>query len=301
MSGAQSLPFWKIQGAGNDFVVLDNLAQPLPARFDFARAALALCDRSRGIGGDGLLLLEAPDESATASDAAIRMRMWNPDGSEDMCGNGLRCIVRLAHRNAYVGERFLTQTLSGLRDCEVLSSEQIRVAMGAPHFGESEIPFARTPDFRGVSAQDFTLQIKDETVGPLCSLSTGSTHTVLWVDAATTAKYFEAWSPLLEHHAAFPKRTSIMWASVEDSHRISLRIWERGAGETLACGTGACATAVAAQIGGRGVSDGEGIEIKSRGGILRVQWQSGESILLTGPAQIVFRGIWRDGEALKVL
>jgi len=292
-SGAAPLPFWKIQGAGNDFVVLDHLAQPLPNNFDFARAALDLCDRNRGIGGDGLLLLEAPDESAISAGAAIRMRMWNPDGSEDMCGNGLRCIVRLAHHNGYVGTQFLAQTLSGLRACEVLEGGQIRVAMGQPHFAESEIPFARTPDFRGTSAQDFTLQINGKTVGPLCSVSTGSTHTILWADAATTSKYFGEWSPILEHHAAFPERTSIMWANVEEPHRIALRIWERGVGETLACGTGACATAVAAQIGGRGKSEGNGIEIKSRGGILRVQWKIGASILLTGPAQIVFRGLWR--------
>ncbi len=280
-----------MQGAGNDFVVLDNLHQPLPPNFDYERAAQVLCARHFGVGSDGLLLLDRPTVEARQAGASIRMRMWNPDGSEDMCGNGLRCIVRLAHRHGHIGSTFVSETLAGLRQCAVLENGLIRIAMGEPTFEPTAIPLQRTEDFAGESAVDYALRLHDEPVAPLSSLSTGSTHTVLFSDQKTIDEKFDNWSPQLEHHPAFPERTSVLWTQVVGPHEVQVRIWERGVGETLACGTGACAAAVAAQVTGRARPDAGGeIAVASRGGVLQVAWQPGQSIFLTGPAEVVYRG-----------
>lgn len=316
-----SLGFWKMQGAGNDFVVLDALGDAIADSFDFANAAKVLCARGFGVGGDGLLLLDRPTRAAQNKGAAIRMRMWNPDGTEDMCGNGLRCIARLAHQQKHViSTDFVAQTLAGLRACEVLSAHQIRVAMGQPLFARRNIPmrssrllsyhhgqFRRIPDAKETGAPDgadctetelpnasaieYDLQVPGAGLGTFSSLSTGSTHTINFdrtqpMPDAT----FEQHSPLIENHPSFPQRTSVLWAQVIDRNHLKLRIWERGVGETLACGTGACAAAIAAQVTRRCEPGEHGIAVESRGGTLRVQWQPGREILLSGPAQIVYRG-----------
>lgn len=321
------LNFWKMQGAGNDFVVLDALSDALsdalPEHFDFAGAAKVLCARGFGAGGDGLLLLDQPGPDAQHAGAAIRMRMWNPDGSEDMCGNGLRCIVRLAHELKHVTTtQFLTQTIAGLRACEVLSAHEIRVAMGEPRFARKDIPMRPAPligyhkaryrrlpdpatigvpdgadcdvsDLSAASAIEYDLQAQGAGLGTFSSLSTGSTHTVTFdrphpIPDAT----FEQHSRLIENHPAFPERTSVLWAQVVERDRLKVRIWERGVGETLACGTGACAAAIVAQVTKRCEPGEHGIGVESRGGTLRVKWQPGREIFLSGPAQIVYRGVW---------
>jgi diaminopimelate epimerase len=163
--------------------------------------------------------------------------------------------------------------------------------MGEPTFDPTAIPLQRTDDFTGESAVDYALQLDGKTVGPLSSLSTGSTHTVYFCDQKTVDEKFDDWSPRLEHHPAFPERTTILWTQVVESHMVQVRIWERGVGETLACGTGACAAAVAAQVTGRAVPDASGeIAVVSRGGVLAVAWQPGQSIFMTGPAEVVYRG-----------
>ncbi len=276
------IPFVKMHGLGNDFVVLDGIAQPLPDDFDFPRAAEFFCARHFGIGSDGLLLLDNSNE------ATVRMRMWNPDGSEDMCGNGLRCIVALAHARGYAGENFKVQTPVGVRQVGILENGLVRVEMGEPRFELSEIPFA-PPDgvLRDNRPVEYELPVGNVVLPHVTSLSTGSTHTVIFgphPDEAT----FQKLSPLIENHAWFPERTSIMWADVTGQNEVSIRIWERGAGETLACGTGACATAVAAQMTGRAQMP---IRVRSKGGTLIIEWQNGQSIWKTGPAQMVFAGL----------
>lgn len=272
-----------MQGLGNDFVVLDDLSQPLPADFDFAAAARFLCERHFGVGGDGLLLLARPTDTL----ATVQMRMWNPDGSEDMCGNGLRCIVALAHARGYAGEQFFVQTLAGRREAHILPDGTVRVTMGEPSFGLDEIPLAppigalvnRTPI-------EYELPVDGVLLPHVTSLSTGSTHTVIFgphPDEAT----FQRLSPLIENHEWFPERTSIMWAHVVAPDEVQLRIWERGVGETLACGTGACATAVAAQVTGRA---GTIVSVNSKGGTLKIEWSPGQTIWKTGPARVVYEG-----------
>lgn len=273
------LRFVKMHGLGNDFVVLDDINQPLPDDFDFARAAKKLCNRHRGIGGDGLLLLEKVQER-------IAMRMWNPDGTEDMCGNGLRCIAALANRRDYVGTTFEVATPVGTRRAEIFNN-LVRVSMGEPLFLAPDVPFAPLP---GVSVShrliEYDLPVGNTVLSHISTLSTGSTHTVIF-GPPPGEETFQKLSPLIENHPWFPQRTSVMWAKVIDQNELEIRIWERGAGETLACGTGACATAVAAQITGRATSP---IKVHSKGGTLVIEWQNGGEIYKTGPAQIVFEG-----------
>jgi diaminopimelate epimerase len=273
------LRFTKMHGLGNDFVVLDDLAQPLPDDFDFARAAEFLCNRHFGIGGDGLLL-------SGKLDGRIAMRMWNPDGSEDMCGNGLRCIAALAKHRAYEGNSFEVATPVGLRRAEVHNG-LVRVSMGEPQFELEAIPFSPPSDvLPRKGAFEYQLPVSDTVLSHVITLSTGSTHTVIF-GPHPDEETFQKLSPLIENHAWFPQRTSIMWANVIAQNEIKIRIWERGAGETLACGTGACATAVAAQITGHAASP---VKVHSKGGTLVIEWQSGQEIWKTGPAQIVFEG-----------
>jgi len=272
--------FAKMHGIGNDFVVLDSISQKLPANFDFAIAAQAFCDRRFGVGADGLLLLEA----ARTPDCAVRMRMWNPDGSEDMCGNGLRCIARLVQVRGYAENSFVVETLAGARSCEILTNT-IRVGMGEPIFDALRIPI-RADLLDGQSPLDY--QIPTPFGALNCStLSTGTTHTIIWIDEQLSDEKFFALSPQLEIAELFPQRTSLMWARVENQNRVSIRIWERGAGETLACGTGACATGVAAQLTAR---SGETVTVKSKGGELEIAWQRGGAVSMSGGAQIVFEG-----------
>ncbi len=275
------IPFVKMHGTGNDFVLLDAIAHPLPPDFDFGAAALAMCARRFGIGGDGLLLLDRPDEDAISAGATIRMRMWNPDSTEDMCGNGLRCIVRLAHERGYAGQEFVVQTLAGLRRAAVLEDGLVRVAMGKPNFIPAEIPTTVKEPI------EYSFIVGDTTIPHVTTLSTGSTHTVIFRETEITEAEFAQLSPLLETHDSFPARTSIMWAHIVGPDAVRLRIWERGVGETLACGTGACATAVAAQVTGR---CGENVTVHSRGGALHIRWKPGSDIEMTGPAQVVFEG-----------
>lgn len=275
-----------MHGTGNDFVVLDAMAHPLPHDFDYGAAALAMCHRRFGIGGDGLLLLDRPDKAAAVSAAVIRMRMWNPDSSEDMCGNGLRCIARLAHERGYVpgsgtGDEFGVQTLAGLRRAAMRNDGSVRVAMGQPHFVADEIPTLVTEPI------EYSLMVDGTAIPHVTTLSTGSTHTVIFRDAALDEAEFARLSPRIEEHACFPERTSIMWAHVIGPDEVQLRIWERGVGETLACGTGACATAVAAQVTGR---CGEKVTVRSRGGALHIRWKPDRDIEMTGAAQIVYEG-----------
>ncbi|MBW3635536.1 MAG: diaminopimelate epimerase [Armatimonadetes bacterium] len=274
--------FHKWQGIGNDFVILDLISHPLPPDFDLPAAALALCERRRGVGADGLLSLEP----ATGG-ADLQMRMWNPDGSEDtMCGNGLRCVAALAWVKQHVqNPRFAVQTRAGNRQIEVLGPHSIRAAMGEPLFEPSQAPIDLPQ--RG-DAIDIEIRVGEATLRAT-TLSTGSTHTVIFLKNPLSEADFQTLSPLLENHPLFPQRTSVIWAVAEGAERFKIRIWERGVGETLACGTGACAVAVAAQVSGRSEQN---VAVESRGGVLKVEWTRGEEIFLTGPAHPVFEGVW---------
>jgi len=267
-----------MEAVGNDFVLVREDAAPALPWGDLARR---LCDRRFGIGADGLLVVGASDR------ADLRMRMFNPDGTEDHCGNGMRCAVIYGVGEIGPGEeRSLSlKTLAGIRNAHVFHENgelRVEAEMGEPAFSPRDLPMKVDAD----RVLDYPLEVNGETV-PVTVVSTGTTHTVIFLDESGVADRFDRFSPAIETHPLFPERTSVMWATVEGPDRIGLRIWERGAGETLGCGTGACATMVAARLHG---FVGDRATVVSRGGSLDVFWPGKGSCALTGTARTVFRG-----------
>lgn len=277
-----SFAFAKMQGAGNDFVVVRG------EDHDWSALAPQICARHFGVGSDGILV-------ALPSDVAdVRMRMYNPDGTEDECGNGLRCLALYALAEGLVrGHAFQVETLSGVKKVSVLATgirengaphwkhASVTADMGAPQLAPAAIPALVDAD----SALGIQIEVGGETI-EAHALSTGTAHTVIF--EAVTEERFARLSPLLEHHTLFPERTSIMWSEPLGADRFRIRIWERGAGETLACGTGACAVATAAFLTGRA---DRRVEIESRGGLLNVEIGEDLSLRMTGPASFVCRGV----------
>ncbi len=278
--------FTKMQGVGNDFVVIDAAA--LPANVSLPMLAIQTCDRKFGIGADGLLVV-----SREITDTAFRMRMFNPDGTEDMCGNGLRCVSLWAFRAGWLEDRtnFRVAVKDGFRDVRLLKgsddgqSATFGVDMGRPQFAPGLLPFC---DLTQSQVIQYPLAVGQE-IYPITAVNTGSTHTVIFGDAPNEAT-FQRVSPQIEHHPLFPERTSVLWATPQDTSIIAVRIWERGAGETLGCGTGACAVGVAAVLNGIAFA-GAPQDIVSKGGTLRITWPGEDaSVDMIGPAQIVFEG-----------
>ena len=282
------LPFTKMQGIGNDFVVVDARSE---SGLDWSALSPELCDRHTGIGADGLLVLD------TTQLADIMMWMYNPDGTPDVCGNGLRCLARYAiDRKIVSGDMLRIATLGGVRSAEGLRNETgalsaVSVGMGTPRFDPPSVPM-RVP---GPEVIDYPLDLGRGNSLTITALSTGSTHAVTFLDQLPADDLFYTVSPLVERHPLFPERTSLMWCMVESMHRIRLRVWERSVGETLGCGTGACAAAVAAVRHGL-VSAGVPVSVVSKGGELQVTWCPGSEITMTGPAEYVFEGCYYLGE-----
>ena len=269
------LPFVKMQAVGNDFVVLEE--NTWPDASDWSKVAIRLCDRRFGVGGDGLLVI---GESVRAN---LRMRMFNPDGTEDMCGNGLRCTVRRAFDRGRIPAESTIETLSGIRRAQVhLTNDTIACEMGMPSFDPQKIP-VQSDDYRNTRTYTGKSYM-------LNSVDTGSTHTVIWCDKLPEDAEFFAVSPQIETDALFPVRTSVLWTKKADADTLKIRIWERGAGETLGCGTGASAAAVMGICDGKVA--GQSISVHSKGGALLVQWNADANtpIWLTGTAQTVYEG-----------
>jgi len=282
MSGRlDSIRFTKMQGVGNDFVVVDGRAL---RDLDWSGLAREICDRRFGVGADGLLVVD------TSLRADVAMRMFNPDGTPDVCGNGLRCVSRfVADKDGLALPASLRiATLAGVRNASVEQHDDggtaVQVEMGEPRFAPGDIPMTVC----GVDVRDYPITVDGQEMR-LDALSTGSTHAVVFVDALPDDEVFDHLSPLVENHPLFPLRTSLMWAVVEDRHTVRLRIWERGVGETWGCGTGACAAVVAARR--RGLVDDEA-RVTSRGGDLCVRWLGHGPIWKSGPAVYVFSGIY---------
>ena len=279
--------FTKMQGVGNDFVVVDG--GELPPHVSLPALAVRTCDRKFGIGADGLLVV-----SRDAPGLAFRMRMFNPDGSEDMCGNGLRCVSLWALRAGWLDGRteFTVAVKGGSRRVRLMGvaedgrAAMLGVDMGVPQFAPDQLPFCAPSEDRIVG---YPLAVGEETYS-LTVVNTGSTHTVIFGVVPPDEATFQRVSPLIENHPLFPERTSVLWATPQGDGTIAVRIWERGAGETLGCGTGACAVGVAAVLGGFS-SAGKPADIVSKGGTLRITWPGeGAPIDMTGPAQIVYDG-----------
>jgi diaminopimelate epimerase len=274
--------FHKLQGAANDFVVVDGRQ---PEGRDWAALAARVCDRRRGVGADGLLVLE------DSRSADYRMRYHNADGSEaEMCGNGIRCLAKFVLDTGVTDRRDLRwETLAGPIATEVLAHDgdvaTVRVDMGPPRFGPDEIPTS----LGGERVIEAPLALADTSIKVTC-VSMGNPHAVSFVDDVRGFP-LDRVGPAVEHHDSFPERTNFEVVEVLGADRVRMRVWERGVGETMACGTGACAAAVAAQLVRR---TAELVTVEVPGGELIVGWRPGENVMLTGPAETAFTGEFLD-------
>jgi len=270
------VPFIKMHGLGNDFVVLDGREQALPPMT--GALATALADRRTGIGCDQLLLLE-PSETAD-----LRMRIFNADGSEvEACGNATRAIGLMHGRPARI------ETLAGIVTAAP-SDNGIAVEMGMPRFGWEEIPLAYAMDTHA-------MPVAWEQLADPIAVNVGNPHVIFFVPD-TGAVDLARLGPEIEHDPLFPDRINVNVATITARDAITLRVWERGAGLTLACGTGACATAVGAMR--RGLVD-RAVTVTLPGGRLRIAWREDGQIIMTGPAAESFRGSFEstDYEAAR--
>ncbi|HUC70081.1 MAG TPA: diaminopimelate epimerase [Stellaceae bacterium] len=268
------VPFLKMHGLGNDFVVLDARRGAIAVD---AAGARALADRHTGIGCDQLIVLEPPRHSA----AQLFMRIRNPDGSEaEACGNATRCIAWLVQRET--GDpRARIETAAGLLEAEITADGLIAVDMGRVRTGWREIPLARAEDTDHV---DLAFGPLSE---PVCT-NIGNPHATFFVDDAASID-LAALGPVLEHHALFPQRANIGVAEVRDQSHLRLRVWERGAGITRACGSAACAAAVAAHRRGLAARH---TAVELDGGTLDILWREDGHVIMTGPAVLSFEGVF---------
>jgi diaminopimelate epimerase len=274
------IEFTKYQGLGNDFVLVDNRGQAEPLLTP--EQSIQVCDRHFGVGADGVIFL-LPGKSG----ANYSMRIYNSDGSEpEMCGNGIRCLARfIADLERGSTQTYTIQTLAGLITPEVLTDGQVKVNMGSPRLLAQEIPTTlAAPDEKVV---DVTLEVAGQ-VWALTCVSMGNPHCITFVDDVG-AIALEQLGPQFEHHEAFPQRTNTEFIEVVRSDYLKMRVWERGAGITLACGTGACAALVAGVLTGR-CANAATIELP--GGSLYIEWSAlDQAVFMTGPAQKVFTGV----------
>lgn len=271
-----TLKFTKMHGAGNDFVVIDATHKSTGLTPEQLRL---LADRHFGIGCDQILLVEKPQ----VTEADFRYRIFNADGGEvEQCGNGARCFVRFVHDKKLTGKReIVVETKGGLISPRLEDDGRVTVNMGIPVFEPARIPFV-------TSSNELTqpLEVNGETV-LITALSMGNPHAVQVVDDVEHAPVV-AQGAFIERHPRFPNRVNAGFMQVLDRNHIKLRVFERGSGETLSCGTGACAAVVTGIQ--RGLLDGA-VQVATRGGILTVSWKGGGSaVFMTGPAITVYEG-----------
>ena len=270
------VPFTKMHGAGNDFVVFDGITRPVSLTPEKIRR---LADRHFGIGCDQVLLVERP----TASGADFRYRIFNADGGEvEQCGNGARCFVRFVRdKRLTAKDEIAVETLSGMIYPRLEPDGNVTVNMGVPRFEPAEVPFEAS-----TRENVYDLEVNGRKLS-VTVLSMGNPHAVQVVPEVDSAPV-NTQGPLIERHPRFPQRVNAGYMQIVDRGHIRLRVYERGAGETLACGSGACAAVVAGRQ--RGLLDDK-VDVNLLGGTLRVSWAGeGQPVWMTGPAVTVFEG-----------
>ncbi|MEZ5559282.1 MAG: diaminopimelate epimerase [Pseudomonadales bacterium] len=279
------LEFAKMHGLGNDFMVIDLVTQSCDLTPELVRA---WSDRTTGVGFDQLLALEPP----TDPEADFRYRIYNASGAEvEQCGNGARCAALFAARHRLSPKpRLLLQTLAGPITTFLCGDDMVEVDMGAPRLDPAQVPFDPTADDGSLAlageAPHWRLTLHGQTF-EFTALSMGNPHAVLFVDSAADAQVAEIGRALVAH-PIFPEGANIGFCQVVDNGFLRLRVFERGVGETRACGTGACAAAVAAQL--RGLA-GSKVKVSLPGGKVRISWQGqGSTVRMRGPAVLVFEG-----------
>ena len=300
----QTIHFTKMHGAGNDYIYVNTLLYTIP---DPSAASIQWSKPHFGIGSDGLILIGAP----TRPDADFSMRIFNNDGSEAMmCGNGTRCVAKYLHDKGLTDKNPIRlQTLAGIKVLQLHLDADDRVETVTVDMGEPETSTKKTlpsPSLQGGSSISVIEESGGKTYGQgNCSLpigragggsatfrgtfvSMGNPHFVVFLDEDVETFPLDHYGPLLEHHPAFPQRCNIEFAQAINENTFRMRVWERGSGITLACGTGACATAVAAHLTGRA---GRESDIRMDGGTLHIHWNETDNhVLMTGPAAITFEG-----------
>ncbi|WP_369413131.1 diaminopimelate epimerase [Pseudomaricurvus albidus] len=270
------LRFTKMHGLGNDFIVLDGISQRIRLSEDKIRR---LADRRFGVGCDQVLIVEVPQNP----DVDFRYRIFNADGSEvENCGNGARCFARFVLDRKLTGKRnIVVETANGVMTLRVLDNDDVQVDMGAPRLAPADLPF--TAEEQAIT---YSLPLSDTTL-EISAVSMGNPHAVTVVDDVKTAPV-ETWGPEVEAHAQFPRRVNAGFMDIVSRSEINLRVYERGSGETLACGTGACAAVVAGRL--RNLLDSK-VKVNLPGGSLTIEWQGeGQPVLMSGPATHVFHG-----------
>lgn len=275
------MKFTKMHGIGNDYVYVNCFEEEVK---NPAEVSKYVSDRHFGIGSDGLILIKP----STVAD--FKMDMYNADGSQgEMCGNGIRCVAKYVYDYGLTNkENISVETLAGIKHLELTVENGkvalVKVNMGSPELVPEKIPVVA----EGERAIDVPLEVKGKSY-QMNGVSMGNPHCVIFMEEDVRNLDLEAIGPDFENHERFPKRINTEFVNVLDNQTLRMRVWERGSGETLACGTGACATAVAAVLNGLVQKE---VTVKLLGGDLKIQWDGGESpVYMTGPATTVFDGI----------
>lgn len=275
------MKFTKMHGCGNDYIYVDGSKEQIPAE-DKPELVKRLSDRHFGIGGDGVIFINSSKE------ADFEMEMYNMDGTRaEMCGNGIRCVAKYVYDRGLTDKKNISIVSCGKVKYLELNVENkkvstVKVNMGSPILRASEIPVIA--DNEEVISE--RIEVGEEIYEMTC-VSMGNPHAVVFVEDVA-ALPIEKIGPLFENHVRFPKRTNTEFVKVLDSETIEMRVWERGTGETLACGTGACASVVACVLNGL---TGEQVTVKLLGGNLQIRWDRNENLVyMTGPATTVFEG-----------
>ena len=275
------IEFAKMEGLGNDFIIMDDRSGDIKAAISYSELAQKLCHRRFGIGGDGIILL------VNSQDHDCRFRIFNCDGTEpEMCGNGMRCFAKYLYEKGIVTtQKIRVETLAGTVIPEVITDENnsvtsVCVDMGEPELTCSKIPFICDQE----RCVNLSLDLGEEAL-PITMVSMGNPHAVTFVPDAGAVPLKEL-GPRVENHQRFPEKTNVEFVQVLSDSELRMRVWERGAGITLACGTGACAVLVAAHLNGH---IGRSARLHLDGGDLDVRWdEETNHIFKTGPAQLVF-------------
>jgi len=284
------MDFTKVQSVGNDFVLIEALNSNTETAGRWPKLAETMCHRHFGIGADGLLLLMPSNK------ADFRMRIFNADGSEaDACGNGLRCLVNYIHvKGISKATTIHIETAGGIRKAEIFDggeTPRIRIGMGSPIFNPNDVPVIIEPGKGGLvcgMTVNYPL-IVDGTALKLGFVSMGNPHAIYFVDKPVAVFPLAGIGPKVETAGIFPRKTNFEVARILNSRSMEMRVWERGVGETLACGSGACAVTVASWIMGY---TGDIVDITIPGGKLMAEWGGQGEVFLTGQAEVVFAGKW---------
>jgi diaminopimelate epimerase len=270
--------FWKMHGLGNDYVVVDNRDSNIADK-EIADMAKKLCERRFSVGADGLLLV------SNSKTADVKMRIFNADGSEaEMCGNGIRCFAKYCYENGIVKKsQFAVETSAGAKQVWLTTKDEnvnsVKVDMGAPNWNRESLPMTG----QGPCINE-PLQVDDEETYNVTCLSMGNPHCIIFVENVDESPV-EYIGPIIENHPAFPKRTNVGFVQILNKNELKVRVWERGCGETLACGTGTCAAVAAANKLGKVK---EKVTVHVPGGVLQVE--VGKTLFLSGAAAKVFEG-----------